>query len=93
MTAFQNNGLINTYPLQLNPGTNVFSIKKSEFSTGILRLTVFTSEGLPQAERIVFINNHDQLRLSLKADTLTFKPKSKSEFTFGVGSNGLPAAR
>jgi hypothetical protein len=92
MAAFQNNGLINTYPLQLNPGTNVFSIKKSEFSTGILRLTVFTSEGLPQAERIVFINNHDQLRLSLKADTLTFKPKSKSEFTFAVGSNGLPAA-
>ena len=92
MAAFQNNGLINTYTVKLNPGTNVFSIKKHDFSTGILRLTIFTSDGLPQAERIVFVNNHDQLRLSLKADTLTFKPKSKSEFTFAVGNNGLPAA-
>ena len=92
MAAFQNNGLINTYPFQLSQGTNVFSIKKSDFSTGILRLTLFTADGLPQAERIVFINNHDQLRLSLKADTLSFKPRSQSEFTFSASSNSLPAA-
>ena len=92
MAAFQNNGLINTYPFQLSRGTNVFSIKKSDFSTGILRLTLFTADGLPQAERVVFINNHDQLRLSLKADTLSFKHRSKSQFTFAAGNNSLPAA-
>ena len=78
IAAFQNNGLINTYPLQLVNGINVFSIKKSDFSTGILRLTLFDREGIPQAERIVFINKHDQIKLALAADTLSFQPKSKN---------------
>ncbi|HTD99924.1 MAG TPA: hypothetical protein VK668_11605 [Mucilaginibacter sp.] len=80
IAAFQNNGLINTYPLQLNRGINNFRIKKSDFATGILRLTLFTASGLPQAERLVFINKNDQLQLALNADTLSHQPKSRSVF-------------
>jgi hypothetical protein len=84
LAAFQNNGLINTYPLQLVKGTNVFGIKKADFSTGILRLTVFTADGLPQAERIVFVNKHDALHLELFADTLSYMPKSKAVLNLSV---------
>jgi len=93
IAAFQNNGLINTYPLQLANGINVFSIKKSDFSTGILRLTLFDQQGVPQAERIVFINKHDQLKLVLDADTLSFRPKSKNVFKLNtVDGQGKPVA-
>ncbi len=80
IAAFQNNGLVNTYPLQLSNGVNIFGLKKNDFATGILRLTLFNYAGLPEAERIVFINKHDQLALKLEADTLSFQPRSKSAF-------------
>ncbi|MDB5008627.1 MAG: hypothetical protein JWP45_3020 [Mucilaginibacter sp.] len=81
LTAMQNNGLSINYPLTLSHGTNIFSFKKNGFSTGIVRLTVFDKTGTPGAERIVFVNNNDQLNLSLVKDTLSFIPKSKNVFT------------
>lgn len=78
LEATQNNGLSATYPLRLGRGTNVINLKKADFSTGILRLTLFNENGLPEAERIVFINNNDQLKLSLSRDTISHRPKSKN---------------
>lgn len=80
LVAFQNNGVFNTFPLQLSKGTNVFNISTSEFATGILRFTLYSQQGLPLTERVVFINKNDQLKLSLAADTLSFAAKSKSVF-------------
>lgn len=87
VAAVQNNGLCTTYPLQLNRGINVFSFKKNNFSTGMLRLTVFDERVLPLAERIVYINNNDQLSLLLNKDTLAFDPKSKNVFTLNLKDN------
>ena len=84
LTAFQNNGLIATYPLELSRGINVFSIKKNEFATGILRLTLFDHTGVPAAERLVFINNHNQLKLQLKADTISLMPHQKQVFSLAA---------
>jgi hypothetical protein len=82
--AVQNNGLIAAYPLKLSRGINVFGLKKNDFSTGILRLTIFDESGAPGAERIVFIDNNDRLNLSLAKDTLSFSPKSKNVFTLNL---------
>jgi len=84
LTAFQNNGKVVTYPLQLGRGINPFSIQKRGFSTGLLRLTIFDSNGIPAAERVVFIDNHDQLSLNLKADTLSAQPYSKQAFNLAL---------
>ena len=87
LSAMQNNGLAVNYPLQLSHGTNIFSFQKNKFSTGILRLTIFDATGLPTAERIVFINNNDQLRLSLAKDSISFNPKGKNVFTLHLSDN------
>lgn len=41
------------------------TVPKSRFPTGIAQFTLFGSNGEPLAERIVFINNHDQLNIAL----------------------------
>lgn len=85
IAAFQDNGTIKTFPLTLNQGINLIQLKKSDFSTGILRLTAFNEQGIPLAERIAFINKDDQLKLSLKASTLSLQPRTKSTFKVTSG--------
>ncbi len=82
--AVQNNGIIGGYPVKLKHGINVLRLKKADFSTGILRLTIFDESGRPGAERIVFINNNDLFKLSLTKNTVSFDPKSKNVFTLNL---------
>lgn len=84
LAAFQNNGAVSTYPLQLVNGFNEFSIPKTGFSTGILRLTLFDNKDLPAAERILFINKHDLQASVLKADTVSFLPHGFNSFSMSV---------
>ncbi len=84
IAAMQNNGLSVMYPLTLSRGGNIFGFKKSDFSTGILRLTVMDSNGLPLAERVVFVDNNDQLKFSLSKDSISFDPKSRNVFTLNL---------
>lgn len=84
LEAVQNDGTSITYPLQLSRGINLFGVPKNNFNTGVLRLTVFNDSGVPEAERIVFINNNDQLKASLNNDSISFNPKGKNAFTLNL---------
>ena len=65
LVASQNYGQIATYPLHLGKGINVYDLAKNLFKTGIVRFTIFNNTSIPEAERIVFVHNHDaQLTLS-----------------------------
>jgi hypothetical protein len=81
LAAFQNNGRVITYPLKLTKGVNLFELQKADFLTGILRLTVFDHDGLPQSERILFINKHDLQSSALKMDSVSFSPKGLNSFS------------
>jgi hypothetical protein len=82
--AVQDNGIIGGYPVKLKHGINILRLKKTDFSTGILRLTIFDESGIPGAERLVFINNNDEFKLSLTKNTVSFDPKSKNVFTLNL---------
>ena len=84
LAACQNNGKVATYPLELDPGINLYNIPKKDFSTGILRLTIFDNNNLPQSERLVFIDKRNPLQLKLTKDTVSFTPKTKSAFTIRI---------
>lgn len=89
LAAFQDNGTFNTYPMRLSEGINLINIKKKDFLTGILRLTLFDQQGMPEAERIAFINNNDQLKLSLSPDSVSLNPRTRSTFTLNsLKANG-----
>jgi len=87
LAAMQSNGTHVTYPLELSRGINVIGVKKSDFSTGIVRFTVFDEQGLPGAERIVFVNNNDRLKLSLNKDSLSQSPKGKNVVFLNIKDN------
>ena len=78
LVATQNSGQIVTIPLHLSKGINVFELPKTTFTTGVLRLTAYDSDGLPRAERMVFVNNHDISNPELVTDTLSL---NKNIFT------------
>jgi hypothetical protein len=52
-------------------------IPKSKFPTGIVQFTLFNSYGEPLNERLVFIKNHDELKLNLKTDKQEYAPRQK----------------
>jgi|GEM_PF-859542 len=91
IAASQSSGSVLTFPLQLERGINTFDLQKTVFTSGILRLTVFDHDGLPQAERILFINKHDLQTSAFKTDTLSVTAKGLNSFSLSVkDKNGMP---
>lgn len=57
-------------------------IPKSRFPSGIAQFTLFSQEGEPLNERIIFINNPDQLKIDVSsAATTSPREKVKLDFT------------
>ncbi len=54
-------------------------IPKRKFPSGIVQFTLFSSSGEPLNERLVFIQNPDQLNLSLSASEKAFAAREKME--------------
>ncbi len=67
------------------------TIPKSKFPTGILQVSVFSSKGTPLSERITFINNHDQLNLSLKSDQAAYSRRQKVRMLVSAKNKSLPS--
>lgn len=66
-------------------------IPKSKFPTGVLQVTVFSSKGSPLSERVAFIQNNDQLNLSLKSDLSTYSRRQKVKMLVSAKNKTLPA--
>ncbi len=53
------------------------TISKKKFPTGITQLTLFDGAGVPQCERLVFINHSDTLKFSITADKQSYSKREK----------------
>lgn len=56
------------------------SVNKSRFPSGIVQFTLFSSKGEPMNERLVFVQNPDQLKLDIGAIQQTYAPREKVKF-------------
>lgn len=67
------------YAARSNPGSAMFTtvIPKSKFPNGIVQFVLFSATGEPMNERLVFIQNPDQLNLSVSAGAQTYGPRQK----------------
>jgi hypothetical protein len=60
-------------------------INTGALHSGIMQVTVFNKEGMPLAERLCFVNNHEyQQQASLFIDTLNFTPRAKNKFRLSL---------
>ncbi len=70
-------GLATTVDLKLDSMATTLDILKRRLHTGITRVTLFSSTNEPLGERLMFVQNYDQLNLDLNSDKLSYKPKEK----------------
>ncbi|MFI5453500.1 DUF1416 domain-containing protein [Pedobacter sp. UC225_61] len=80
----QNNGVVKYGAKIKSAATITTIIPKKDFSTGIAQLTVFDSNNLPVAERLVFINHNDDLKIALTTDKSTYTKKDKVALTLDL---------
>lgn len=69
---------------KMNSRTFNASIPKSRFPTGILQLTLFSPKNEPVAERLVFINHSDFLKINLSTEKTEFQKREKVKLMLDV---------
>jgi hypothetical protein len=60
-------------------GATSFSaaIDKNKFPSGIIQFTLFSATGDPLNERLIFVQNPDQLKLAVTTEKQSYKPREK----------------
>jgi len=69
---------------KMNSSTFSGAIPKSRFPTGILQLTLFSPKNEPIAERLVFINHSDFLKINLSTNKPEFQKREKVKLMLDV---------
>jgi len=63
-------------------GENIdFAIDKRHLHSGIMRITLFSSQSEPMSERLLFIMNHDQINLQVKSEKPVYDKREKVEIS------------
>lgn len=62
-------------------GMNNVSIDLSKMPIGVAQITLFDSREIQRAERLVFINKHKQLKMTIKTDKEKYLPREKVKMT------------
>lgn len=62
-------------------------IPAGKFPDGITQFTLFDADGLPVAERLVFINNHQQLDINITTSRQDYGPRQKVLMDIRVNDN------
>ncbi len=88
----QSNGMLcyGAQALLRNPTVNV-SLPKERFPLGIAQITLFTSDGVPVSERLVFVDAKQPIAISVSTDKATYSTKEAVNLELATLSNGNPA--
>jgi len=70
-------GIATTVSCKLDSPTITMDIIKRKLFTGITTVTLFSSNNEPIAERLIFIQNYDQLNLDISTDKNTYNTREK----------------
>ncbi len=62
---------------ELQPGDNLIKIPVNNLPAGVLHLSLFDTDGIGHAERLVFVNKQKQLHISIKTDKDNYLPREK----------------
>ncbi len=65
-------------------------VPNAQFPSGVLRITLFSQEGEPLSERLVFLQNPDLLNISINSNKPTYKARERVDITVAAKSNNMP---
>lgn len=66
------------------------TVPKDKFPTGLLQLTLFSTNGEPLSERVVFIQHNDQINLSLASNLPSYGSRQLVKMTVSAKEKNLP---
>lgn len=77
LVGLQNN--VVRYTSRIKPDQQAVStqVPKLKFATGIVQFTLLSGDAVPLAERLVFVNHQDQLKMDISTDKPVYKPREK----------------
>jgi len=77
--------------LPARAGSHLVHIPVKSLPIGIAQVTLFDSQELPRAERLVFLNHDKQLKIKVKTDKEKYLPREKVTMTISVtDERGIP---
>lgn len=59
-------------------------ISKKDLPNGITTATIFDQSGKPQSERLVYVENHQQLKLNITTDKAFYRPKEEIQVNLKI---------
>ncbi|WP_428329988.1 MG2 domain-containing protein [Mucilaginibacter sp.] len=77
-------GVVTTITCKLDTALIDLALLKRHLHKGITKVTVFSETGEPLAERLLFIQNPDQLKLSLNSDKQVYAIRQKVHINLGA---------
>jgi hypothetical protein len=79
-------GELSTFICTLDARQIVFGVSKQKLHTGIAYVTLFSPLGEPLAERLIFVQHNDQLKLNIGADKAVYAKREKINLKLNVKS-------
>ncbi len=78
-------------PIKANTGENIHRIPTTKMPAGVAQLTLFDSKGIARAERLTFVNKHQELKVNISTNKEKYQPREKVEMTIEVSDQrGVP---
>ena len=87
-------GLVSTVSTKLDSRRLNMDIPHSQFASGIVKITLFSQNGEPLSERLVFLQNPDLLKLAISSDKASYQKRERVQINVnaknktGVGTDG-----
>ncbi len=80
-------GRLSTVNTKLDNRLMGMDIAKDQFSSGIMQVTLFSHDGEPLSERLVFLKNADLMNIAVNSNKPVYKVHDKAVINFNAKSN------
>ena len=84
-------GYVNTVNTKLDSRRLSMDIPNSQFPSGVVQITLFSSDGKPLSERLVFLKNPDLVNLTLASNKTSYGKRDRVSFTMNAKTKGVEA--
>lgn len=85
------NGFVNTVNTKLDSRLLGMDIPKSQFPSGVMQVTLFSQNGDPLSERLLFLRNPDLINLAVNSDKTSYNKREKVSININAKDKGANA--
>ncbi|HEX3385316.1 MAG TPA: hypothetical protein VHS53_09020 [Mucilaginibacter sp.] len=89
--AILSSGKLRTVNTKLDSRVMGMDLPEDQFGSGIMQITLFSQDGEPLSERLVFIQNATGMKITVNTDKPSYKTRDKVSVSFSAKNNGMGA--